>query len=404
LHVRIPAEHAVLIDIDAFNPEYLELAETPTIDALVQYGSLSRARGVYKSFSNPARSSIITGAWPATHGNQAYYYDAARDLAIGQEHPYEDLAATPLAAQTVAQTLADQGRTVVGVEYRNLDRHGISTSDPEHLLCTPGGDCATRIDAAIEVVRHPVGAGGTGRVVPRIPDLLAIYLKDFDDLGHAEGPDSPRIPGLVERLDHQLGRLVNAFDAAGIADRTVFILVSDHGMVSIAEPILPDLLRLLDGTGFTYDVVREGARPSAGAEIVVMATSRNADLTLRGAADTEDGRGRVAEAVSKLDDRVIVHQHDSLAELRATHRIGQLVVEAVPPYHLSPDLDRPAGGGHGGSAEKDVALIISGAAIRPGAQPVGACLVDVAPTICALLDARPPAQAEGRALTELFAA
>lgn len=381
-------DHVVLIDVDAFNPWYLDLADTPAIDALIDLGSYCIARGVYKSFSNPARSSIITGAWPAVHNNQAYYYDADRNLAIGQEHPYEDPAATPLGAQTVAQAIAADGRTVVGIEYRNLDRHGITTQDPDHLLVTPGGDCRTRIDAAVEVLEE------------RQVDLLAIYMKDFDNLGHAEGPHSPRMPDLVSLLDREVGRLVTAYELAGIVDRTVFVLVSDHGMVRIAEPMLPDLLRELDRTTFTYEVVREWKRPQTDADIVVMATSRNADLTLRRRA--QGAASEVAEAARRLGDRVIVHEPDSLAGMGATKRIGQVVVEAVSPHHLSPDTERPAGGAHGGSAEKDVAMIVSGPRIHAGAQPVAPGLVDVAPTICALLGTRPPGQADGRALTELF--
>lgn len=387
------ADHVVLVDIDAFDRRYLELADTPVIDALIESGSHGLATGVFKSFSNPARSTIITGAWPEVHGNQAYYYDPDRDRAIGQEHPYEDPShenpvVTPLGAETVAQALAAEGRAVVGVEYRNLDRHGIAPDDPDHLLLTPGGDGDRRVDVAADVLRR------------RPPHLLALYLKDFDDLGHAESPDSPLMPKLVTRLDAQVGRLVDACAAAGIADRTVFVLVSDHGMVRIAEPILPELLTELDRTGLSWEVVREWNRPRTNADIVVMATSRNADLTLRGPA--RDAAADVVAAARRMGERVIVHERPALVELHATARIGDVVVEAIPPYHLGPDTDRPAGGGHGGSIEKDVQLIISGPPIRPGTEPHDAALVDVAPTICRLLGVRPPAQAGGRTLTELF--
>jgi arylsulfatase A-like enzyme len=47
-----------------------------------------------------------------------------------------------------------------------------------------------------------------------------------------------------------------------------------------------------------------------------------------------------------------------------------------------------------------VPLLIAGAGVRVGAVPRDARLVDVAPTIAALLGARPPADAQGRALAE----
>ena len=52
--------------------------------------------------------------------------------------------------------------------------------------------------------------------------------------------------------------------------------------------------------------------------------------------------------------------------------------------------------------EMRVPLLISGAAVRAGAVPKDARLVDVAPTIAALLGVRPPADAEGRVLDELL--
>ena len=48
----------------------------------------------------------------------------------------------------------------------------------------------------------------------------------------------------------------------------------------------------------------------------------------------------------------------------------------------------------------EVPLLLSGAGIRRDAAPRNAGLVDVAPTISALLGTRPPADAQGRALTE----
>ncbi|HEY8456042.1 MAG TPA: alkaline phosphatase family protein [Actinopolymorphaceae bacterium] len=381
------AEHVVLVDIDAFDPSYLDLAETPTLDGLIEQGAFGIACGVFKSFSTPARSTLITGAWPDVHGNQAYYYDPERHLAIGQERPYENPNATPLAAETVAQVMACEGRTVIGVDYNSLCQYGISPDDPDHLLVTTGADCVERIDVAIDLLQR------------RRPHLLAIYLKDVDDLGHREGPDSVNMPTLVTRLDQQIRRLVQACDAAGVSDDTVLVVVSDHGMARIAEPILPDLIRELDRTGFSWEVVREWSSPTTDADIVVVATSRNADLTLRGRA--QDASREVAAAARRLGRRVVVHERDTLKGLYATDRIGDVVVEAVPPYHLSPDTGRPAGGGHGGTAEKDVALIVSGPGICPGAL-ADAHLVDVAPTICALLGIRTPKDASGRVLHELF--
>ena len=49
-----------------------------------------------------------------------------------------------------------------------------------------------------------------------------------------------------------------------------------------------------------------------------------------------------------------------------------------------------------------VPLLVAGAGVRAGGVPRKPKLVDVAPTISALLGARPPADAQGRVLSELL--
>jgi hypothetical protein len=62
-------------------------------------------------------------------------------------------------------------------------------------------------------------------------------------------------------------------------------------------------------------------------------------------------------------------------------------------------------GGHGGLEPEvlDVPFIMAGAGVRPGVTLTGARLIDVAPTIAALLAIPPPADALGHALTEALA-
>lgn len=59
-------------------------------------------------------------------------------------------------------------------------------------------------------------------------------------------------------------------------------------------------------------------------------------------------------------------------------------------------------GGHGGIEDEvmEVPLILAGAGIKPGATLVGARLIDVSPTVCALLGLPPPGHSLGRVLTE----
>ncbi len=97
------------------------------------------------------------------------------------------------------------------------------------------------------------------------------------------------------------------------------------------------------------------------------------------------------EACSAPDVARVLDRAD-LDALRAGDELGDFVVEA------------PEGGAsrgaHASTTEMRVPLLLSGAGVRPGAPPRSPRLVDVAPTVAALLGTRPPADAQGRALTE----
>jgi type I phosphodiesterase/nucleotide pyrophosphatase len=72
---------------------------------------------------------------------------------------------------------------------------------------------------------------------------------------------------------------------------------------------------------------------------------------------------------------------------------------------VTADHGHVAPGGHGGTEEEvsRVPLVLAGAGIVPGARARDARLIDVAPTVAALLGIAAPREAEGRALTELLA-
>ena len=183
-------KHVVLIDWDGFDPAYLDRAPTPNLDALAGRGSLTVGSSTFQTVSNPARASMSTGAYPDTHNNAAYYFDFASNTAKGQERYLE--------AETIAEALAQEGRTVASVQWYMVQNHGTTYGDAEHLYVQPGGDFGRRVDVAIDILnQRPVDSGGTQVVVPKIPDLLAVYSDSLDSLAHREGAESPNIGPLL---------------------------------------------------------------------------------------------------------------------------------------------------------------------------------------------------------------
>ena len=390
-------EHVILVDWDGFDPDYLGRAPTPNIDSLAGRGSLSVADGVYPTISNPSRASMSTGAYPETHGNAAYFFDDEAGEVVGETRV--------LAAETITQALAAAGRTTAAVQWYMVQDHGASYGDPEHLYVRPGGLFERRVDAAVEILnRRPVDSGGEMVAVPKIPDFLAVYGPDLDPFGHLEGTESPNIGSLVAHLDRQLGRLIQAAKQAGIYERTAFVLTSDHGMTSW-ERSFSERLVATPELGRGVELVPPGGTPSSDTEVVIVKSAgRIMDVTLRGRSATSERRAEVRKVLERLPQLSRVLDAADLRALRASDKLGDFVVEAREPwgFGLSEPAEGASRGGHGSTLEMRVPLLISGAGVRTGAVPKDARLVDVAPTIAALLGVRPPADAQGRVLDELL--
>jgi predicted AlkP superfamily pyrophosphatase or phosphodiesterase len=399
LEGKLPAgrpEHVILVDWDGFDPDYLGRAPTPNLDALASRGSLSIAEGTFPTISNPSRASMSTGAYPEVHGNAAYYFDGEINEIVGETQF--------LAAETITEALSAEGRTTVSVQWYMVQDHGTSYGDPEHLYVEPGGLFEKRVDAAIEILNlRPVNSGGKMVTVPKIPDFLAVYGVDLDAFGHAEGPEGLNIGPLLVELDRQLGRLVRATKEVGIYEQTAFILTSDHGMTTW-DRSLAEELATITVLGQRPQIALPGRRPvSPDAEIVIVPSAgRVADITLRGRAATPEGGEEVRAVLEGLPQISRVFGAADLGALHTSDKLGDFVVEAKAPwsFKLPEPEEGTSRGAHGSTREMKVPLLIAGAGIRVGATPKDAKLVDVAPTIAALLGVRPPVDAQGRVLAE----
>ena len=387
-------EHVILVDWDGFDPTYLNRAPTPNIDALAARGSLSTAKSTFQTISNPARASMSTGAYPEMHGNVAYYYDEKTGEAVGETRF--------LAAETITEALAAGGKTAVSVQWYMVENHGTKAGNPDHLYVEPDGPFKSRVDAAVEVLgQRPVSSAGRMVTVPKVPDFLAVYGSDLDALGAREGPDSPNIGPLLAEMDRQLGRIVQAARDAGIYEKTAFILTSDHGMTTWNRSLLDEVGKLT-AIGYRAEVVSVGRSAAPDTEVILVPNAaRTAQVTLRGRAATPEGRRRIRTAFEDAPHVGRVLDKAGLKDLRAGGKLGDFVVEAEPPWAFAlPDSNDSAHGAHGSTREMEVPLLLSGAGILRDAAPRDAGLVDVAPTISALLGTRPPAEAQGRVLSE----
>ena len=77
------------------------------------------------------------------------------------------------------------------------------------------------------------------------PVLIHAYMPGLDEIGHRYGADSRQYREAAINVDRQVGLLVEAVEAAGMLDRTYFVLVSDHGHVPVPPERFCDVAEYL---------------------------------------------------------------------------------------------------------------------------------------------------------------
>jgi hypothetical protein len=90
------------------------------------------------------------------------------------------------------------------------------------------------------------------------PDLLLFHLLTLDSEHHTYGPNTLAGRTAIAFLDSCVERLVNAVEAAGLADRTTFVIVSDHGFKAYKSQIRANIALQQAGLGDKAYVMPEG--------------------------------------------------------------------------------------------------------------------------------------------------
>lgn len=101
--------------------------------------------------------------------------------------------------------------------------------DPAHaIIVTPFAD-----ELVMQTVEAALADAKLG--LDDVPDLLAISFGAHDYAGHDWGPDSWEVLDLTLRLDTSLGRLFDTLDARVGTDRWAVVVTSDHGATPVVE-------------------------------------------------------------------------------------------------------------------------------------------------------------------------
>jgi len=192
---------ALILSIDGFRPDTIELTPMHNLQALMAEGAYSLvAQTIFPSSTLPSHSSMLTGLCPDKHGVDWNDYLPKRGYANGTD--IFDLAH------------AAGLRTVMVVGKEKLRQ----VTEPE----------STDVFEYIND-RDVVIAARVAELIPQGFGLMFVHFPTPDWMGHEYGWLSPEQYSVLFRADEALQTILNALDAAGLRQDTLIIVTADHG-------------------------------------------------------------------------------------------------------------------------------------------------------------------------------
>ena len=231
-----------LLSFDGMRADYLDRAPTPNFDRLIARGVRADwLNPVFPSKTFPNHYSMATGMYVDNHGLiDNSFYDREWDAwyRINDRAAVEDgrwYGGEPF------WVTAEKAGIVTAAFYWIGTEAPVGGVRPTHFrMFDASVPNEARIDQVLEWLSLPERLR---------PHVVVMYMSDPDDVGHRYGPDSPEATEAVQRVDALVGRLLDGIESLPIADRTYFIVVSDHGMAPVDQSRIRFLDDVIDLTG-----------------------------------------------------------------------------------------------------------------------------------------------------------
>ena len=301
------ANTLVLVSIDGFRWDFLDLPEASQMSAIASRGTrVTKLRTVYPSKTFPAHLSIATGLYPTGHGvvdNRFCRSDRADCYRMG--HGRKDptwLAGTPL------WTLVEQqGGRASTFFWPESDAPFAGTLPTDYRLYDGRVPHGKRVAQVVEWLSLPQGTR---------PDLVTLYFSAVDSAGHTFGPGSKETRAAIADIDEQIATLWRSIQSLNVnADAQIsLLLLSDHGMAEVDPATFIDTNDLPRPQGFK--------RMNGSTRVTYYQRDPEADLA-----------ALASELDELADGRFWRVTPDTLAERHFVDHpaVGQIIVETAPP-------------------------------------------------------------------------
>ena len=256
----------VLVSIDGFRADYLDRGHTPVLAALAAEGTTAAMKPSFPTVTFPNHYTLVTGRHPDHHGIVG---NAFNDAELGRFSMAKTEPGWWSEAEPIWITAERAGLTAATMFWPGSEtpHDGVRPHYWAPFDKTLDGD--GRVDRLLDWLDQS----------PR-PDIATLYFDLVDTAGHSHGPDAPETMAAAASVDASIGRLIEGLKARGLYERTVLVIVADHGMAATAPERSMRLGDLVDPDAI--DVIYSGAvvylepRPGREAEVRAALIRRHA--------------------------------------------------------------------------------------------------------------------------------
>lgn len=320
-------QHVVLISLDGFRHDYIELHDAKNLARLVERGVRADAMTpVYPANTFPNHISLVTGLLPKHHGIvNNRFYDKSRPSDNGYAQyklGYGRMDSTWLTAVPLWNLAEFHGLKAATFFWPESDARISGALPTYHYHYSKYANYQQRVDQIVQWLSLPE--------VSR-PRFVAGYFSLTDTVGHDEGPTSPKTKKAVQKVDELVGQLYDRLQALDIDINLV--VVSDHGMTSLDKSAFIEVNSLAIPDDFLIE--------NEGAQI---------QLYARDGITAEEVQYEHARLTAIAKDRFIVLSDNQRRErmMEADNRTGDILIEIAPPARFVDDANNYSSkGGHG---------------------------------------------------------
>ena len=383
-----PHGRVVMVSIDGLMPEtYIDPdrlgLRVPTLRALRARGAFARGvESVFPTVTYPAHTTLVTGVPPRVHGITSNRpADPLAKNADGWRWYSEDIA-VPTLWSVVPKAAVITWPVTVGadVSVRVPEYWRAGTEDDQKLLRTMSTphlleNVEKGFPALWSKLTPPDVKDEAQFAIARYvlanedPDLTLMHVWMTDDAQHDHGPRSAQAKQAIEDVDTLLGELLAQLESAPDWDRTLLVVVSDHGFAAVDHEINFDVLLAEHGLGARAYTIANGG------SAYVYATDSAA-------------RETALALVAELGARARVLEPEEIAALGGDSNAAFALV-AAPTFGFGTKrtgaafVETPGRGTHGympTDANMAASFIAIGGRVQP--RDIGTIrMIDIAPTL-----------------------